>query len=82
MPHLIRKLEGDKQILLDRIAEDAEVLLRSLDLTKIFEVPDYLETISLEFVEQLMAEIAAGILAGEAFAKAVIDEKNGRDHGN
>lgn len=82
MPHLIRKLEGARQVLLDRIAADAEILLQSLDLARILGDPDYLEAISLEFVEQHMAEITAGILAGEAFAKAVIDAKNGRDHGN
>lgn len=81
MPHLIRKLEGAKQLLLDRIAADAEILLQSLDLARIFDDPDYLPAISLEFVEQHMDEIAAGIRAGEAFAKAVIDEKNHHDNG-
>jgi len=55
-------------------------LLKSLDLAKILEDPEFLPTISREFIEQHFDEIAEGIRMGEAFAKAVIDEKTRRDN--
>ena len=75
MPNLIRALQGDIDRLRAIIAQDAELLLKSIDLERLLEDPDYILELSREFIQQHLDEIREAVGMGEKFANAVLTRK-------
>lgn len=72
MPDLIKSLQGDLDSLLEDIGDDADLLLKSIDLRKALEDPDYIRNLTAEWIEQQMDRVRKGIARGEKFGKTVI----------
>ena len=75
MPNLIRTLQGDIDRLRAIIAQDAELLLKSIDLERLLGEPGYVLELSREWVQQHLAEIREAVLKGRKFANAVLTRK-------
>ena len=75
MPELITQLQGDLDTLLEDIGDDADLLLKSIDLKRALEDPEYIRNITAEWIEQQMDRVRAGIARGEKFAKTVLKQR-------
>jgi len=75
MPHLIKKLQGDKAKLVERLNDDAILLGRSMDIKRLLEDPTYIQDLSREFVAQHRTEIAAALAMGAKFGETILSSK-------
>ena len=82
MPETIIQLQADLTAINERIAKDALLLLKTVDIRKMLDDPNYLKELSREFVKQHMSDIKKGLVIGNEFADLILNNKALRDSQN